>query len=309
MKATYPLALGVLACTSDYTTQPDDASFSGTETVTLVGAGDIAGCHTTYKANLTARVIDSLLRLSSRTRVFTAGDNVYETGRASEWKCYDQTWGRFKTKTWFTIGNHELSEDTAGTATYNYILGTGVQSGENGKRGKLYHAHDHGAWRVYFLNSERNIREQTAWLRADMDAHPRKCQLMVFHRPLYTSSAITMVPARELRPWHVIFWRHRGDVVVAGHVHSYERTAVIRPDMSPGAPAEAAVIDPSGFRVFVEGGGGHPEFSPFSKLKPYSQKRLLRHGVLKLTLLATSYRWERLNTAGLVLDQGTRACL
>jgi acid phosphatase type 7 len=193
MRVAYPLALGVLACTSDRMTQPSDPSFSGTGTVTLVGAGDIAGCRTTFKSPLTARVVDSLLRLSSRTRAFTAGDNVYERGRASEWKCYDQTWGQFKTRTWFTIGNHELSEDTAGTATYNYILGTGADSGENGKRGKLYHVHDHGAWRLYFLNSERNILEQRAWLQKDMDANPRKCQLMVFHRPLYTSSTIPML--------------------------------------------------------------------------------------------------------------------
>jgi hypothetical protein len=308
MRVPYPLALGVLACTGDQTTRPNEALSSAALTATLVGAGDIAGCSPDFKSRLTARVVDSILRLNSRTRAFTAGDNVYETGRASEWKCYDATWGRFKTRTWFTIGNHELSEDTAGTASYNYILGTGVTSGENGKRGKLYHVHDHGAWRVYFLNSERNIAEQSAWLRADMDANPRKCQLMAFHRPLYTSSTISMVPARELRPWHVIFWRHRGDVVVAGHVHSYERTAAIRPDLSPGAPAEAAVIDPSGFQVFVEGGGGHPRFSPFSTVRHYSEKRQKRHGVLKLTLLETSYRWERLDTLGGIIDRGSRAC-
>jgi hypothetical protein len=308
LKALYPAALGVLACTSDHMTQPELPSFTGSSTVTLVGAGDIAGCRPAFKSRLTARVVDSVLGLNPSARAFTAGDNAYGQGRAAQWKCYDETWGRFKTRTWFTIGNHELSEDTAGTASYNYILGTGVDSAENGRRGKLYHVHDHGAWRIYFLNSERNISEQRAWLKADMEANPRKCQLMVFHRPLYTSSSIPMVPARELRPWHVVFWRQRGDVVVAGHVHSYERTAVIRPDMSPGVPAEAAVIDPSGFQVFIEGGGGHPELSPFSGAKPYSQKRLKRHGVLKLTLLATSYRWERLDTLGLVVDRGSRGC-
>src|SRR5207244_3773405 len=63
--------------------------------VVLVGAGDIADCSRTSDDSAAA-----LVERLAPDAVFTAGDNVYTNGTATEYaNCYDPTWGRFKAKT------------------------------------------------------------------------------------------------------------------------------------------------------------------------------------------------------------------
>ena len=310
------LTVAVLACWSDRLTQPDHADVlraatSDSGATILIGAGDIAGCGTFYRDEATARTIARVIAdtTTDSVRVFTAGDNAYPYGTAADFACYNASWGAFKERTWFTIGNHEHHNDVTAKGYYDYVLGVGADSGAMGRRGKGYYAADYGRWRLYFLNSEFNIAEQTAWLKADMDANPRACQLMVFHRPLYTTGGDDLAPARNLRAWHMVFWRHRGDIVLNGHSHYYRRTTTIRPDTTPGVLAEKAVIDTAtGFRVFIEGGGGQGGLTTFGPDLFYDQKRIRAHGVLKLALRPTTYRWERLDTLGAVVDQGSRGC-
>jgi len=310
------LLAAAMACSSDPAGPPPgpDAvvvrrSFvSDTIPHPFIGAGDIAGCGSFYIDEVTARLVASVLAADTGARAFTAGDNAYPSGRVQDWNCYNLSWGKFKARTWFSIGNHELNLDTAGTATYNYVLGPGVDSAENGRRGKFYHAHDLGAWRIYFLNTQRNIPEQTAWLKADMAANPRACQMMIFHRPLHSAGTGELAPARPLKNWHMVFWKAHGDVVVTGHAHHYRRTANIRPDTTAGALAEATAIDTGGYRLFVEGGGGHRSLSPFPPPLAYDEVRIKSNGVLKFTLGPRAYEWERLDTAGVVVDHGERGC-
>ena len=64
------------------------------QTVTLVGAGDIAGCD--FKADRkTARLVGKI-----GGTVFTLGDGVYPGAtRAQFRKCYDPTWGEYRKRT------------------------------------------------------------------------------------------------------------------------------------------------------------------------------------------------------------------
>jgi hypothetical protein len=318
MRVAYAVALGVMACSADQSTQPSAETneiarplLRSEAAVVLIGAGDIAGCGGSTKDHLTAKVVDSVLASSSTARAFTAGDNAYPDGSAADFaNCYHPTWGKFKARTWFTIGNHERSVDPTATAYYDYVLGVGVNSGVMGKRGKGYYAVNHGAWRIYLLNSEANISEQTAWLQEDLTANPRRCQAMIFHKPLHTTGSDDLAPTRALRPWHLAFWQHRGDVVVNGHSHFYRRTPVIRPDTSRGAPLERWAKDTAtGYRLFVEGGGGHASLGTFGPpTDPPDEKQIRSWGVLKLTLSDASYAWQRLDTIGRVIDQGSRGC-
>src|ERR687893_980128 len=72
------------------------------QTVTLVGAGDIAGCD--FKADRkTARLVGKI-----GGTVFTLGDNAYQNGTSKQFRnCYDPTWGKYKKRTRPTPGNHE----------------------------------------------------------------------------------------------------------------------------------------------------------------------------------------------------------
>src|SRR5207244_4297075 len=80
--------------TSAITVTPPSAS------VVLVGAGDIADCN---PGGPTAALLDNIAGT-----VFTAGDNAYSNGTASEFaSCYDPSWGRHKARTRPSPGNHD----------------------------------------------------------------------------------------------------------------------------------------------------------------------------------------------------------
>src|SRR5882724_2505687 len=85
------------------------------QTVTLVGAGDIAGCEDLSGAQATAQLIEQI-----PGTVFAMGDLAYEDGSAANFKnCYDTTWGKFKDRTKPALGNHEYHESTA-SAYFQY---------------------------------------------------------------------------------------------------------------------------------------------------------------------------------------------
>src|SRR5215211_4116424 len=99
----------LLACMAVVLTAAPGAS--KTQTVTLVGAGDIAGCD--FKADRkTARLLGKI-----PGTVFTLGDNVYPDGtRAQFHNCYDPTWGNYKNRTKPSVGDQEYA--TSGAKPY-----------------------------------------------------------------------------------------------------------------------------------------------------------------------------------------------
>src|ERR671910_433174 len=99
----------VLACMAALLTAVPGASQA--RTVTLVGAGDIAGCD--FNADRkTARLLGRI-----PGTVFTLGDNVYPDGTSKQFRdCYDPTWGKYKRRTRPSVGNHEYH--TAGAKPY-----------------------------------------------------------------------------------------------------------------------------------------------------------------------------------------------
>ena len=73
--------------------------------VTLMGAGDIVD---SGDIMVNATATGDLIRAANPDFVFTAGDNAYPDGSASDYSSkYDPTWGSFKAKTRPTPGNHE----------------------------------------------------------------------------------------------------------------------------------------------------------------------------------------------------------
>ena len=114
---------------------------TATRTVTLVGAGDIAGCD--FKAD---RATARLLGKTPGT-VFTLGDNAYPDGTRAQFRhCYDRTWGKYKKRTKPAAGNHEYY--TSGAKPYFDYFGRRA-----GKPSKGYYAYDRGSWHLVALNS------------------------------------------------------------------------------------------------------------------------------------------------------------
>src|SRR5215216_1542746 len=88
----------MLACIVAVLTATPGASKA--RTVTLVGAGDIAGCDFNQDRK-TARLLGKI-----DGTVFTLGDSVYPDGTREQFRnCYDSTWGKYEKRTRPTARN------------------------------------------------------------------------------------------------------------------------------------------------------------------------------------------------------------
>src|SRR5262249_24418906 len=153
------------------------SSGGGGGTVVLVGAGDIADCSGTGD-EATASLLDGI----SGT-VFTAGDNAYPDGSAADFTCYDASWGRHKSRTFPSPGNHDYNTPGA-TGCFGYF------GSAAGPWGLGYYSYDIGSWHIISLDSEIPMDASSAqevWLRADLAASTRRCTLAYWHKPHFSS--------------------------------------------------------------------------------------------------------------------------
>jgi hypothetical protein len=260
----------------------------------LVGAGDIASCSRSQD-EATAKLLDSI----SGT-VFTAGDNVYTHGSASEFtNCYGPTWGRHKSRTRPGPGDEEY--ETAGAKGYLGYFGSRAAPA-----GKTYYSFSIGAWHAVVLDTDcsevggcGSTSPQATWLRSDLTAHATTCTIAIFHHPRF-SSAQSKPDGRSVTFWQILY-SYGADVIVSGHRHQYERFA---PQTSTGAASSAY-----GIREFVVGTGG-AALVGFSTVAPNSQVRnSSAYGVLKLTLHSSSYDFAFVPIAGQSFrDSGSASC-
>ncbi len=268
---------------------------SRSDSVILVGAGDIASCASDGD-EATASLLDNIGGV-----VFTLGDNAYEAGTPIEFAaCYEPSWGRHRSRTRPSPGNHDYL--TAGASGYFRYFGDRA-----GDRGKGYYRYELGAWQIIVLNS--NCAEvggcgrgslQERWLRAQLAAHPAICTLAYWHHPRFSSGRSGGEAAVDAF-WQALY-EHDADVVLAGHDHVYERFAPQKPSGEP---------DPvRGLRQFIVGTGGMSLYEFDGPAGANSEARDDRtFGVLKLTLHTTSYEWHFVPVAGRTFaDSGTGSC-
>jgi hypothetical protein len=283
----------LLACMAALLTASPGAS--KTQTVTLVGAGDIAGCD--FKTDRkTARLLGKI-----QGTVFTLGDNVYPDGTRAQFRnCYDPTWGNYKKRTRPTAGDQDYA--TSGAKPYFDYFGWRA-----GRPTRGYYSYDRGAWHIVALNS--NCEEvggcerrsaQGRWLRRDLDSHRAKCTLAYFQHPLYASGSNYDSP--KVKPfWHILY-NHHAEVILSGHAHRYERFARITPS---GERSSAR-----GIRQFIVGTGGKLGGTQKGPDEPRVQaKKIGAPGVLKLELGSGFYQWKFVPVAGRhYTDSGRARC-
>jgi hypothetical protein len=265
------------------------------QTAVLVGAGDIADCTDLSGAEATAKLLEKI-----PGTVMAVGDLAYPDGSKENFQCYDKTWGRVKSRTRPSPGNHEF-HSAGGTPYFDYF---GSAAGDP-KLG--YYSYELGSWHIIVLNTECTDvggcepgSPQEKWLRADLAAHPVACTLAYWHKPLFSSgnahgNDLTVKPL-----WQALYDAN-ADVVIGGHDHDYERFAPQNP--------EGAADPKRGIREFVVGTGGK-NHRPFGEIKANSEIRdFTAFGVLKLTLRPAGYDWEFIPEAGKgFTDSGSGSC-
>jgi len=258
----------------------------------LVGAGDIASCESNGD-EATAALLDNI-----PGTVFTTGDNVYTDGLSYEFtNCYEPSWGRHKTRTYPSAGNHDYHVDEA-AAYFDYF---GVNAGDPDEG---YYSYDIGAWHIIVLNSILPVEAgspQERWLRADLSAHPVACTLAYWHYPRFSSGILHGSDA-DMQPLWQALYDYGADLVLAGHEHNYERFA-------PQTPQ--GIADPMrGIRQFVVGMGGYSHYRFGPPIANSEVRNNDTYGVLKLTLHPDSYSWEFIPVAGgTFTDSGTARCV
>ena len=281
---------------------------SGTSTITVpasppppggevfVGAGDIAVCGSSGDEATS----DLLVNISGT--VFTLGDNAYSNGSASDYtNCYDPSWGRVKSRTRPTPGNHEYQ--TANATGYFGYFGSAA-----GDPTKGYYSYDLGDWHIIVLNSNSSCTTiscaagsaQEQWLRADLAANTKACTLAYWHHPRFSSGA-THGNNTAVAPFWDALYQYGAEIILNGHEHVYERFA----PQTPNATADPA----NGIRQFTVGTGGAGLYSFSSTIQPNSEVRNNTSlGVLKLTLRTGGYDWDFIPATGLFTDAGSGTC-
>ncbi len=274
----------------------------------IVAAGDIAcqASHPAYHGGAgtpTAcqqRATSDLVAQIKPAAVLVLGDLAYEKGLLADFRgVYEQTWGRFKSITWPTPGNHEYGTGVA-PGYYTYF----------GKRAARerggYYSTDIGGWHVIALNSNCRLvggcqrgSPQERWLRADLAAHRSRCTLAFWHHPRWSSGLHGNDASMDG------VWRTLADagveVALAGHDHDYERFAPIN---------AGGNVDPArGMRQFVVGTGGRSLYFFKGKERGSEVREWQTFGVLKMTLRERSYEWEFVPAGGGTFsDSGSGSC-
>jgi acid phosphatase type 7 len=261
--------------------------------VTLIAAGDIGRCD--------SRADERTARLAAGIEgtVLVLGDTAYENGSRRDFEaCYAPSWGRLLDRTLAVPGNHE--HQTAGAAGYFAYFGSRA-----GPRGRGWYARTIGDWRLITLDSEcdqvggcgRGSR-QHGWLTAELDDHARRCTIVAFHRPRFSSGHhgdfVDVAPL-----WRLAVERG-ADIVLNGHEHSYERLGPMDADGRD---------DRRGATVFIVGTGGAP-LRGFPSRAATSKVRVDdRHGVLVLELAEGGFEWRFRSTPDdVVEDEGSGTC-
>ena len=262
----------------------------------LVGAGDIAVCGSSGDEATSNLLVDI-----SGT-VFTLGDNAYSNGSATDYtNCYDPSWGRVKSRTRPTPGNHEYQ--TANASGYFGYFGSAA-----GDPARGYYSYDLGAWHIIVLNSNSSCTTiscaagsaQEQWLRADLAANTKACTLAYWHHPRFSSGA-THGNNTAVAPFWNALYEYGAEIVLNGHEHVYERFAPQTPNATPDAA--------TGIRQFTVGTGGAGLYSFSSSIQPNSEVRNNTSlGVLKLTLRSGGYDWQFIPATGTFTDSGTGSC-
>jgi hypothetical protein len=298
-----PLIAGVAGCRPSALTGPamdrsSSAAAASSEIITLIGAGDQHAVENPTARARTAAMVGTVLDANPTAWAFTLGDLAHRGTTVEYQQYYHQTWGSFRERTLFVMGNHDVMyADPPGAAYYAY---TGAPR---------YQARTLGAWRCYVLNCEAESNngadqaEQLAWLRADLAQYSGTHHILAMcHYPLFASVCAhhlkPMTFPYRVRPWWQVLQEHRAEVLLSGHAHRWER---FRPKLADGTVSKA------GIRQFVIGTGGVLTRGIVSQ-HPDSERVAVQHGVARFRLHPDHYEWSFTDVDGTVRDSGSQMC-
>ncbi len=186
-------------------------------------------------------------------RVFGLGDYSY----ASTGTCWFNKIGPIDSITKIAFGNHE-DESSEGFSGYMSHFGLS----------QTYYAYTHDVTRVIVMDTDvadPSDSAQISFVQSELQSastNPSIKWIIVYlHKPFYTSPntcgssscSNTGSAAEELRDnYHAMFDQYGVDLVLAGHIHNYQRTFTLKYDSgSPSSPT----ITSNNANTYTEGNG------------------------------------------------------
>jgi hypothetical protein len=135
-------------------------------------------------------------------------------------------------------GNHELAKLPDGTFCVSHHWRLMFALPENGPRGleeSCYTLVYQGV-RIIAMNSNRQLEEQATWLDRVLAENDCEWVVCTFHHPMH-STGKDRDNSRLRSHWKPILNKHRVDLVLQGHDHTYGRTGLQTPGTGPPAVA------------------------------------------------------------------------
>lgn len=273
----------------------------------LIGAGEITSCGSIGAIN-TARIVDSVLTADSMASAFTVGNNISGvTGTPSLDTCFGSTWGAFKNRTFYALGQGDY-EAVGTSALYDYF-GDRV-----GPRNQGWYSFDRGSWHIIVLNTatwEHGVNNLTGstgpsamltWLAQDLASTQQRCIMAISWQRRFYSGTTNTYANFNMRTITRMLTEAGADVLVSANDRVYSRFAL--QDYEGNA-------NPAGIRQFIVGTGGRSLANTAGLVNPptLEVRDASVHGVVKFTLDTASYSWQFIPTvAGGFTDSGTADC-
>jgi acid phosphatase type 7 len=284
----------------------------------LLVAGDIAKCdpeaaRDEATAEVVRRAVVDAQKRRIPVRVVVLGDLAYERGTPEEFKCFDSSWGQFKSIMLPVPGNHEYSYrgGEAAEGYYEYFQSAPLVSGkplvemngdDTGYYSLAFPDRRRGAWRLIGLNAylpKEEKARQLQWLHDQLKANRAPCVIAFWHPHVVSSgqhgredSGRNMpVPNRQMLDAFTALHGARATALLTGHDHNFEQFTRLDP---------AGRKDSGGVRTFVVGTGG-------ARLRPVKQPSRWpsseafddkANGVLQIRLFRDRYDWSFLPAEG-----------
>ncbi|MDH3194557.1 MAG: DNRLRE domain-containing protein [Acidimicrobiia bacterium] len=217
--------------------------------------------------------------------------DVYDKGTYTEffnWYGEGNTrWGKFRSITNPSIGNHEYNQDG-----YAYYWDNVPN----------YYSYDANGWHFLSLDiQEGNVSStQTAWIASDLASNTAQCTIAFFHTPVVSLGPIGSTP--ELDQLWALLVDNGVDIVLTAHEHNYQRFLPMDRDLQ---------ADPAGAPQFIVGASGHgirPTTGSDPRAAFSTDQNPGGFGALKLELNGDGAAFRYINTDSVVLDSGTIPC-
>ncbi len=324
------LAAAALAALLLFAVARQDASASTKHE--LVAVGDLADdSHAARSDNHTAKLVENSF---PNAAIAVVGDLAYESGSLSQFNTYYHdnnvdtaySWGiTLNDRVHPVPGNHEYKTTNA-QGYIDYFTQKGVAIGQSGR---LWYAWDvpDSNWRAIAVNSSISMAggsAQHTFVSNELKAakNAGKNTVLYLHHPFYSSenehgwrqsTSTNKLPCSasstpSVRPIFKLMDDLGGDLVLAGHSHSYERFEPMDENGTVYAGGVPSFVVGTGGKSLRLPGDRYPTdwngdcglYKPQSAFYDYS-----KYAVLGVDLGTTSFSFEQRAVDGTVVDSGT----